>query len=203
MDDLKIDAGFDDREIVPARMIEARVDAVFSALGDGFETATADALELTFEGIPGDRHGGYERASGGREPWYERGTRMRNERQLTIVCPQELQRVAQGMEIDQVNPRWIGANMLVSGIANLSMLPAGTLMFFEGGATVKIDGQNAPCKLAGGAIAKRYPGREGLDLLFPKVARRLRGLIGWVEKPGTVRPGAGVRIRIAEHWLYR
>ena len=192
----------DDHLIVPARIITATLDAVFEATAEGFETSTTDSLDLTFEGIPGDRHGGLIRESGGREPWYERGTEMRNERQLSLVCPDELVRIAEGMGVSQVNPRWIGANMVISGVPDFSMLPPRTLMFFENGATVKIDGQNAPCRLAGGAVAKRYPDRQGLDLEFPKVAKRLRGLVGWVEKPGRVVPGEAIKIRIPEQWLY-
>ena len=192
----------DDAEVIPARTIAAKLEAVYEAIGDGFETSTAEALDLTFEGIPGDRHGGLIRDSGAREPWYERGTEMRNERQLSLLCPDELVRIAEGMSLPEVNPRWIGGNMVISGVPNFSMLPPRTLMFFESGATVKIDGQNAPCRLAGGAVAKRYPDRQGLDLEFPKVAKRLRGLVGWLEKPGRVVPGEAIKIRIPEQWLY-
>lgn len=194
---------YDDMEIVPARTIAGEVSGLYAALGKGFETASVETLELGFEGIPGDRHGGTTRPSGAREPWYPRDTAMRNERQLSLVCPDELARIADGMGIDQISPRWIGANILVSGVPGLSMLPAGTLMFFAGGATVKIDGQNAPCRYAGRAIAKRYPDREGLDLAFPRVGRRARGLVGWVEKPGQIAGGEAVKIRIPEQWVYR
>lgn len=194
---------FDDPQILPVRTMSGRVEAVYAAFGqDDFETANVEALELGFEGVPGDRHRGFEREAGAREPWYPRGTAMRNERQLSLVSPDELAAVAEGMGIDDLSPRWIGANLLISGVPRLSMLPAGTLMFFENGATVKIDGQNAPCRYAGAAIAKRYPDRDGLALAFPKVARRLRGLVGWVEKPGSVRAGEAVKVRIPEQWIY-
>ncbi|MFN0264325.1 MOSC domain-containing protein [Tepidamorphus sp. 3E244] len=194
---------YEELDILPARNIEGRLEAVYAALADGFETGSVDQLDLTYEGIPSDRHAGITRPSGAREPWYKRGTEMRNERQLTLVAGDELDRIAAGMGIEQVNPRWIGANMVISGVERLSMLPPGTLMFFEGGVTLKIDGQNAPCRLAGGAVAKRYPDRDGLGLLFPKVAKRLRGLLAWVEKPGTVKPGEAIKIRLPEQWLYR
>jgi predicted metal-dependent phosphoesterase TrpH len=49
-----------------------------------------DEVELTFDGIPSDMHAGIPRRSGSREPWYQRGTVMRNERQVTIVAADEL-----------------------------------------------------------------------------------------------------------------
>ena len=32
-------------------------------------------------------------------------------------------------------------------------VPVSTLLFFKGGVTLKIDGQNAPCRLAGRSVA--------------------------------------------------
>jgi hypothetical protein len=44
---------------------------------------------------------------------------------------------------------------------------------------------------------------EAGALLFPKVAKRLRGLVGWVEKPGMVADGEAVSVRVPEQWIYR
>ena len=197
------DFAYDDTGIVPARMLAGRVEALYMARGEDFETESVDTLDLAFTGIPGDLHAGYEREAGAREPWYENGTPMRNERQLSLVCPDELARTAAGMGIDRLSPRWIGANMLVAGVARFSMLPSGTLFMFAGGAALKIDGQNAPCRYAGAAIEKRHPDKDGLQFAFPKVAKRMRGLVGWVERPGTVSSGEEIRIRVPEHWVYR
>ncbi|MGE0280913.1 MAG: MOSC domain-containing protein [Rhizobiaceae bacterium] len=194
-----------DIEIFPAKKLAARVEAVFTAPFDHFETWPTDALDLSFEGIEGDFHGGVTRRSGGREPWYPRGTEMCNERQLTIVAPDELALVAEGMGLAEVKPEWIGANLLLSGLANLSMLPAGTLLFFQNGVTLKIDGQNAPCKLSGRSIAEnaKMADHAAGSLLFPKVAKRLRGLTAWVEKPGRISVGEAVTVRVPEQWIYR
>ena len=196
-------ADSDDYDIEPARQLRGRVESLAATPGEGFETARVPRLDLTFEGIPGDRHGGTTRPSGGREPWYSRGTEMRNERQLSLLCPWELNRIARGMDIVELSPHWIGSNIVLSGFTDFSMLPAGTLLFFDGGVTLKVDGQNAPCRIAGSAIQQRYPDRSGLDLLFPKVAKRLRGLVAWVEKPGTLEEGAEVTARLPEQWIYR
>ena len=77
------------------------------------------------------------------------------------------------------------------------MLPAGTLLFFENGVTLKVDAQNGPCQIAGRSIAEHAgDGRRCRgSLLFPKVAKRLRGLVAWVEKPGTISRRSGVGAR--------
>lgn len=195
----------DEPEIVPSKKLAGRVAGTFAALSDHFETRSVPGLELTFEGIAGDFHAGFTRRSGGREPWYRRGTEMRNERQLSIVAPDELAIVAERMELSQVRAEWIGANLAIADVPRLSMLPAGTLMFFSGGVTLKVDSQNGPCRIAGRAVARNagMDDREGASLLFPKAAARLRGLVAWVEKPGTIARGETVTVRLPEQWIYR
>jgi hypothetical protein len=51
---------------------------------------TVASLAIGFDGVEGDYHAGPTRKSGGREPWYPRGTEIRNERQLSIVAADEL-----------------------------------------------------------------------------------------------------------------
>ncbi|WP_309085259.1 MOSC domain-containing protein [Chelativorans sp.] len=192
-------------EIVPARKLSGRVAGTYVAAGGDFQTSAVEALQLSFAGIEGDLHAGITRRSGGREPWYRRGTEIRNERQLTLVAPDELAEIAAGMGIAEVRPEWIGANLLLDGVPRLSMLPAGTLLFFEGGATLKVDFQNGPCRIAGRAVAQNagMADVEAGALLFPKVARRLRGVLAWVEKPGRIAAGERVSLRIPEQWIYR
>ncbi|MCC6204814.1 MAG: molybdenum cofactor sulfurase [Hyphomicrobiales bacterium] len=194
-----------DVEIVPGRKISARVAGAYIAPAGDFQTEAVEALSLGFDGIAGDVHAGPTRRSGGREPWYPRGTEMRNERQLSLVAPDELMIVAGRMGIAEVKPEWIGANLLIDGVPRLSMLPAGSLMFFKGGVTLKVDAQNGPCRIAGRAIAENagMADRDAGALLFPKVAKRLRGLVAWVERPGTISRGEDVSIRVPEQWIYR
>ncbi|MER8686454.1 MOSC domain-containing protein [Mesorhizobium sp. M0895] len=192
-------------EIVPARKLTAKVAALYLALFDHFETRAIDTLQLGFDGIEGDFHAGTTRRSGGREPWYPRGTEMRNERQLSIVAADELTTVAERMGIAEIKPEWIGANLLIEGLPHLSMLPSGALLFFKGGATVKIDAQNGPCRIAGRSVAESagMADHEAGALLFAKASKRLRGLVAWVEKPGTITAGEEISVRVPEQWIYR
>ncbi|TGS34050.1 molybdenum cofactor sulfurase, partial [bacterium M00.F.Ca.ET.180.01.1.1] len=60
-------------------------------------------------------------------------------------------------------------------------------------------------RFAGQSIAE-HVGAVDLSataLLFPKEAKRLRGLVAWVEKPGVVRAGEEISVRVPEQWIYR
>jgi len=184
-------------EIIPARKLAARVAALYAAPSDHFETRAVDELRLGFDGIT--------RRSGGREPWYPRGTEMRNERQLSVVAADELAIVAGRMGVAEIKPEWIGANLLIEGLPHLSMLPSGTLLFFKGGVTIKVDAQNGPCRIAGRSVAENagMADHEAGALLFPKAAKRLRGLVAWVEKTGRITAGEEISVRVPEQWIYR
>ena len=192
-------------EIVPAQKLAAKVGALYVAPFDHFETRAVEELRLGFDGIDGDFHAGATRRSGGREPWYPRGTEMRNERQLSIVAADELAVVAGRMGLAEIKPEWIGANLLLEGLPHLSMLPSGTHLFFKGGVTVKVDAQNGPCRIAGRSVAENagMADHEAGALAFPKAAKRLRGLVAWVEKPGAITVGEEISVRVPEQWIYR
>lgn len=187
---------------IAPRVIAGRVAGVYAALGRGFETVRQDSLVLTYAGIPGDVHAGTTRRSGAREPWYRRGTEMRNERQISILGEDELAEVAGVLGIDRLEPEWIGGNLLLFGVPHVSLLPPRTLLMFPGGATIRIDGDNGPCRQSGRAIAARIPDRKDIEFAFVKAAMHKRGAVGWVEREGEVRHGDEVKVRIWPQQLY-
>lgn len=164
--------------------------------GGDFRSREVAGLDLVFEGIAGDIHAGATRRAGSREPWYPRGTPIRNNRQVTLVAVEELGLVAAAMELPALMPEWIGANLVTEGVAELTSLPPGTRIFFAGGAVLFVEGENAPCRIAARSIAEHYPGRAGLDLAFPKLARGRRGLIASVERPGRIAAGEDFTLRL-------
>lgn len=190
-------------EITKPRRLEGRIAGLYRTSGEGFETFPVERLDLGYDGIAGDRHGGLTRKSGGREPWYPRGTEMRNERQLSILAPDELSAIAAAMGIAELRPEWIGGNLLVEGIAQLTWLPPRTLLFFAGGVTLKIDGDNGPCRFAGRSIAEKVGGGTDVELGFVQAAKKRRGLVAWVEKPGTIAAGEAFEAHIPEQWIYQ
>jgi len=174
----------------------ATVAACLIADRGTFVSRAVEALTLDFAGIVGDYHAGLTRRSTSREPWYARGTEIRNDRQVTILSPDELAEVAALMELAEIAPSWIGANLVLSGIAGLTLLPHGTKLLFAGGAAIAVEGENSPCRVAGKSIGDHIGGRDGFDLLFPKLARHKRGLVASVEKPGVIRTGEAVTLRL-------
>lgn len=195
-------------KIIPAKKVNGRVSRVLQAKGGDFVSKEVSSLPLSFGGIAGDFHEGLTRKSGGREPWYKRGTKMRNERQLSILSEEELLEIASNMGLDKVDAGWIGANLIFEGIPNLSYLPPRTLIMFENGTTLRIDGYNAPCRLAGGSIAKHIgqdvddPTGTDTALKFKDAAHMKRGLVAWVECEGQIRAGDAFTARIWEQWIY-
>lgn len=210
------------REIIPPKKLSGRVTQTLAAQGRDFVSRPIDRLRLTYGGIDGDFHSGLTRKSGSREPWYDRGTEMRNERQISLVSSEEMAAVAEGMGLVDVDAGWIGANLVIEGIEDFTYLPPRTLFFFEGGVTLRIDGHNGPCRIAGGEIARHtgsrrtggplegdQPGDDEIDwtrtdmaLAFVEAARMKRGLVAWVEREGEIEPGENVKIRVWEQWIY-
>ena len=195
-------------DLVPAKKLSATVSSVYMATGEDFISKPVDALELTYGGIKGDFHEGLTRKSGGREPWYQRGTEMKNERQISILSVEELEEIRVSMGLEELNPGWIGASMVLEGVPNMSYLPSRTLLFFDGGVTLRVDGYNAPCRLAGGSIAKAI-GIEAEDhtttdvaLSFKEAGHMKRGLVAWVEREGEVKAGEALTARIWPQWIY-
>ena len=151
-------------------------------------TTRQESVTLTFEGVAGDNHTGYTRGADGRTPWYPRGTQIRNDRQVSLVSMEELAEVADKMNIPEIKPEWLGANILVAGIPGFSMLPWRTRLVFSSGAVLSNLHENNPCTGPAKLIAQAYNQPE-LASLFPKAAMHLRGIVATVEFPGEIRVG--------------
>ncbi len=108
---------------LPALSFTARVEGVFVVETEAVESTPKPEIQLTYAGVVGDRHEGLTRPSGPREPWYPRGTKMRNERQLSMLSVEELAEVAATLNLPRLPAEWIGANLVLSGIPDFSKLP--------------------------------------------------------------------------------
>jgi hypothetical protein len=192
-----------EERLSPGGRFDSRVALCLIADGDDLVSRPVEGLELDFSGVVGERHAGATRRSTSREPWYPRGTEIRNDRQLTIVSSVELVEVARAMDLPVLEPGWIGANLVFDDIPALTALPAGTKLLFAGGVTLNIEAENGPCRVAGRSIGRNFPDRTGLDLLFPKLARHKRGVVASVEKPGRIRKGEAVTLLVPAQRLYR
>jgi hypothetical protein len=153
-----------------------------------------DPLVLDWGGPVGDRHHGLTMRSDVRQSrHYPRGTEIRNHRQVSIVEESELDEVAAAMGLTRLEPGLIADNLYLRGATALTTLPRMTRLVFPSGAVIMLGGENDPCTIAGamvGAVHGTRPER------FPKAAMHKRGVTGWVEHPGEVRPGDTVEIRV-------
>lgn len=169
---------------------------------DSLVTTPFDQVEVTLEGFNGDRHAGLTRPSDSRKPYYPRGTIVRNDRQVSILSVEEMEEVARGMGLPEIRPEWLGANLLLRGIPDLTRLPPSSRLFFEHGAALYVSGENKPCIHPGNVIQERFPDRVDLAAAFTKAAMHLRGLVAVVEKPGRITVGEAVTVKIPTNYRY-
>ena len=151
-----------------------------------------DSLTLDWGGPVGDRHHGETMLSGTRQRRvFEDGTVIRNHRQVSIVDSGELAAIAAGLGLPALEPGVIADNICTGGIPALTSLPRMTRMVFGSGAVVMLGGENYPCTVAGGLVQAVYGTSPSS---FPKAAMGLRGVTGWVERPGVLSPGDSVEL---------
>ncbi|MCA3575594.1 MAG: MOSC domain-containing protein [Aestuariivirga sp.] len=166
----------------------------------GLEKTEVPAARLLFTGMEGDCHGGLTRKSDSRMlKQYKRGTPVRNSRQLSILSAEELAEVAERMAIPAVKPEWVGANMVVRGIPDLTLLPPSTRLQFPSGAMIVVDAENHPCRYPADIIARHHPEAKAG---FVKAAMHKRGVVGWVEAEGSIGTGDAITVWIPPQRIY-
>lgn len=166
----------------------------------GLEKHQVPEARFRFEGMEGDCHGGLTRKSDSRMlKQFKRGTPVRNSRQLSILSAEELEEVAARMGIPAVKPEWVGANLVLRGIPDLTLLPPSTRLHFSSGAMIVVDNENHPCRYPADIIARHHPEQK---MGFVKAAMHKRGVVGWVEAEGIIRTGDAVTVWIPPQRLY-
>ncbi|MDR9427404.1 MAG: sulfurase [Salibaculum sp.] len=170
------------------RMAERREPAV-----DGI---ALDRLELGFEGLTDAPYAGRTRPSCARvTAQHPRGTEIANTRQVSIVSGEELALIAAALGLQALDPAWLGATVVVTGLADLSHLPPSSRLQAEAGTTLVIDMQNRPCHQPGLTVDRHQPGH---GKAFKTAARGRRGVTAWVERPGTLALGDRLRLHIPD-----
>jgi len=153
-----------------------------------------ERLELGFDGLTGDRHGGAFRASCSRVlNLYPRDTKIRNVRQLSILSEEEMMRIAEGMGVERLDPALLGATVVLRGIPDFTHVPPSSRLQASEGLTLVVDMENLPCVLPGREIETEEPGRGAA---FKPAAAGLRGVTAWVERLGTLALGDRLRLFI-------
>lgn len=151
-------------------------------------------VALSFEGIDGESHSGLLRLSCARvTAQYPKGTPIRNSRQISIVSAEELAAIAAAMDLPALRPEWLGANLVVEGLPDLTLLPPSARLVFAGGAALVVDMENAPCQFPAREIEREHAGRGAA---FRRAAENRRGVTAWVEREGMVALGDTLRLHV-------
>lgn len=164
------------------RVIALYVKPVKGAIG-----VPVASLDITpGYGIAGDHHTGQTRVR-------STGEVVENVRHFTAVSAAELGAVAEEMGVPYIDPAWIGANICFAFDGSdrfTRSLPDGTrLCDAADRAVLEVRGDTAPCLVAGGVIASRFPHLGVRPERFPRCAMHRRGIYGVALEPATIRTG--------------
>ena len=144
-------------------------------------------VQVGFAGFEGESHSGLTRPSCGRVAnMFERGTEIRNTRQISMLSAEDLAEIATALDVANLPPEWLGANVVVSGLPDFSHVPPGSRLLARNGTCLVIDVQNRPCNLPARVIEAQAPGK---GKAFKQAAAGLRGITAWVERPGVLQVG--------------
>ena len=166
------------------------------------------SIQVELDGIVGDRHRSYERSAfeGDKQP---KGTVRRNERQWSAVSVEELAEMQATMDLSEpLTATFLGANLCISGVAELSRLPKSTMLRFPSGAALVVEEFNPPCHYMSKKVASLHTTNSGEPLsstAFSKASKLTRGVVGAVEVAGAISAGYALTVDIyyAPHWLHR
>ena len=170
---------------------------------DTLVTTRVKNVQVNLEGFAGDKHAGLTHPADSRTPFYPRGTQIFNDRQVSIVSAEELAGLAASLELPEILPEWLGANLLLSGIPDLTRLEPGARLFFSSGAVLYVTHSNNPCSGPGKIIQSRFPDRDGLTAAFVKHALHRRGLVAVVDLPGQIAEGDTVKVIWKNRYRYQ
>ncbi|SDE48441.1 MOSC domain-containing protein [Limimaricola pyoseonensis] len=164
-------------------------------------TDPLEAMPLGFEGLAGEVHAGLTRPSCSRvTSQHPKGTEIANTRQLSLLGAEELARIARTLDLDALDPAWLGASVVIEGLPDFSHLPPSARIQSEEGCTLVVDMQNRPCQFPAMTIEAARPGH---GKAFKRASEGLRGVTAWVERPGTLRLGDRVRLHVPDQRAWR
>jgi hypothetical protein len=157
-------------------------------------------MPLTFAGYADEVHAGLTRPSCSRVlAQHPRATEIRNVRQLCLVSGDEIAEVAATLGMDRIDPAWLGASVVITGIPDFTHLPPSSRLQGPDGVTLVIDMENRPCQEPAVTIAKATGG-QGKAFKFAATGKR--GVTAWVERPGTLHIGDSLRLHIPDQRVW-
>ncbi len=168
---------------------------------DSLVSKRVSTVRVLENGLEGDKHTGWLRKADVRAKRYQKGIPIWNSRQISIVSEEELRRIAVELGIKRIEPEWLGANLCLKGIPDVSLLPPRTKIFIpneDGGSEVGIyiTAPNKPCVHPGYIIQTHNPDIPDLATQFVKAAMNRRGVVAVVEHGGVIKEGAPIVVVI-------
>ena len=161
---------------------------------ENIQSSEQDGVDVSWEGFVGEHHSGLTREACVRvKRQYKPGTEIRNTRQLSILSVEEMTEIADRLDIPTLRPEWVGANIVIEGIPDFTLIPPSTRLIFEAGVSLTVDTENAPCQYPAEMIEAAHPGH---GKAFPAKARHKRGVTAWVERTGRLSVGDRCRVHI-------
>lgn len=161
---------------------------------DSIRSEALNAVETTFNGIVGEPHSGATRPSCLRVTMlHPKSTEIRNTRQLSILSAEENAEIAASIGLEQLDPNWLGASIVISGVPDFTHIPPGSRLQTAAGTTLTVDLENAPCNWPAKEIEADRPGH---GKAFRSAAKGRRGITAWVERPGPLSIGDTVNLFI-------
>jgi hypothetical protein len=153
-----------------------------------------------FAGIESEVHTGLTAPSCSRmTSQFPEGTPVRNTRQFSVLCAQEMAATAAAMGLDSLSPSLLGATMVISGIPDFSHVPPGSRLQADTGATLVVNLNNRPCNFPAKGIEQAH---TGYGAAFKRAAEGRRGVVAWVEREGVFRLGDKVRLHIPDQRVW-
>ena len=158
-------------------------------------------MPLSFAGYAGESHAGLTRPSCSRVvKQHPRGTEIRNVRQLCVVSAEEMAEVAAAMGLERLDYAWVGASLVLEGLADLTHLPPSSRLQGPDGVTLVVDMENLPCQEPAVTIGQAIP---GMGKGFKQAAAGKRGITAWVEREGVLRLGDVVSLHVPAQRAWR
>lgn len=156
------------------------------------DTEVREDLSVDWDGVDGGAHSGRTRKSDSRvKSQHAMGTDIANVRQISIVSQEEIDQISAYLKIDDFDPAWLGANIVVKGLSDFSHVPPSSRLQAANKTTLIIDMQNQPCTQISKTIERDKPGH---GKAFKDAAKGKRGVTAWVERPGLLRIGDSLRL---------
>lgn len=175
------------------KITKTRVEKLLITQPFGQSPIPVDKLQLLLDGIKYDRHFGKTRNADVRTArLLSKGIETANLRSVTIISQEELNEISQGVGVETTADD-LEANITLSGLPDLTKLPAGTFMRFPRNAILFITSENLPCVVVSQNMMKRGIEKK-TALRFAKAAFGKRGLTALVFAAGFIKVGDEVEI---------